>query len=389
MLEKLNETVPKLDEYDSNKMYNNISNKMNKKIKKPLNIGFILSFATAVLLIAILIPLGISMATNNSRNTNTPNTNNNNNNNQNFENVNESGYLTSENMLGVAAFKVFEKNNNSNVKTNKRFKPISTNMPAKVSFDNSENLSDDNPDKFSYEFDYVKILSAKKFSITIDDLSHDETTKEIIESNCGLGELDVVIAKFETYIVKDGSLCSAISDELISIRGYNGYYTILLNSYLNWKGIEVYAYSSHKTITESAVEKDFTGTITTIFVRKENDRFYVSFRSEDNISSVYNYDLEHEYVSSDIELANGSEVYSVLNLNTFTTTTIEGVIKNISIDTKILSLEVSGGYRIVLLSSNKINILNFNIGDEIIVEYAKLYDEYTPHYINAISIIKK
>ena len=32
MLEKLNETVPKLDEYDSNKMYNNISNKMNKNL---------------------------------------------------------------------------------------------------------------------------------------------------------------------------------------------------------------------------------------------------------------------------------------------------------------------------------------------------------------------
>ena len=315
----------------------------------------------------------------------------------------EADFLTSENMLGVAAFKVFE-NNNSSVRNNKRFKPVLTNT-NKAYFDNDENsLNDnsnnhtslsevshlnDNSNKISYEFDYVKILSAKKFSITIDDLSHDETTKEIIESNCGLGEVDVVIADFETYIQKNGSLRSTISDELISIRGYNGYYTILLNSYLHWNGIEVSAYSSHKTITESAVEKDFTGTITTIFVRKENDRFYVSFRSEEHISSVYNYDLEHEYVSSDIELANGSELYSALNLNTFTTTTIEGIIKNISIDTKRLSLEVSGGYRIVLLSSNKIDISNFNIGDEVIVEYAKLYDEYTPHYINAISITKK
>ncbi len=387
MLEKLNETVPKLDEYDSNKMYNNISNKMNKKIKKPLNWRFFISFATTVLLIAIMIPVGIAIAANNSRNSNTTNTTPNNQNVVDGKELTEADFLTSENMLGVAAFKVFE-NNNSSVRNNKRFKPVLTNT-NKAYFDNDENSSNDNSNKISYEFDYVKILSAKKFSITIDDLSHDETTKEIIESNCGLGEIDVVIADFETYIQKNGSLRSTISDELISIRGYNGYYTILLNSYLHWNGIEVSAYSSHKTITESAVEKDFTGTITTIFVRKENDRFYVSFRSEEHISSVYNYDLEHEYVSSDIELANGSELYSALNLNTFTTTTIEGIIKNISIDTKRLSLEVSGGYRIVLLSSNKIDISNFNIGDEVIVEYAKLYDEYAPHYINAISITKK
>ncbi len=387
MLEKLNETVPKLDEYDSNKMYNNISNKMNKKIKKPLNWRFFISFATTVLLIAIMIPVGIAIAANNSRNSNTTNTTPNNQNVVDGKELTEADFLTSENMLGVAAFKVFE-NNNSSVRNNKRFKPVLTNT-NKAYFDNDENSSNDNSNKISYEFDYVKILSAKKFSITIDDLSHDETTKEIIESNCGLGEVDVVIADFETYIQKNGSLRSTISDELISIRGYNGYYTILLNSYLHWNGIEVSAYSSHKTITESAVEKDFTGTITTIFVRKENDRFYVSFRSEEHISSVYNYDLEHEYVSSDIELANGSELYSALNLNTFTTTTIEGIIKNISIDTKRLSLEVSGGYRIVLLSSNKIDISNFNIGDEVIVEYAKLYDEYAPHYINAISITKK
>lgn len=387
MLEKLNETVPKLDEYDSNKMYNNISNKMNKKIKKPLNWRFFISFATTVLLIAIMIPVGIAIAANNSRNSNTTNTTPNNQNVVDGKELTEADFLTSENMLGVAAFKVFE-NNNSSVRNNKRFKPVLTNT-NKAYFDNDENSSNDNSNKISYEFDYVKILSAKKFSITIDDLSHDETTKEIIESNCGLGEVDVVIADFETYIQKNGSLRSTISDELISIRGYNGYYTILLNSYLHWNGIEVSAYSSHKTITESAVEKDFTGTITTIFVRKENDRFYVSFRSEEHISSVYNYDLEHEYVSSDIELANGSELYSALNLNTFTTTTIEGIIKNISIDTKRLSLEVLGGYRIVLLSSNKIDISNFNIGDEVIVEYAKLYDEYAPHYINAISITKK
>ncbi len=387
MLEKLNETVPKLDEYDSNKMYNNISNKMNKKIKKPLNWRFFISFATTVLLIAIMIPVGIAIAANNSRNSNTTNTTPNNQNVVDGKELTETDFLTSENMLGVAAFKVFE-NNNSSVRNNKRFKPVLTNT-NKAYFDNDENSLNDNSNKISYEFDYVKILSAKKFSITIDDLSHDETTKEIIESNCGLGEVDVVIADFETYIQKNGSLRSTISDELISIRGYNGYYTILLNSYLHWNGIEVSAYSSHKTITESAVEKDFTGTITTIFVRKENDRFYVSFRSEEHISSVYNYDLEHEYVSSDIELANGSELYSALNLNTFTTTTIEGIIKNISIDTKRLSLEVSGGYRIVLLSSNKIDISNFNIGDEVIVEYAKLYDEYAPHYINAISITKK
>lgn len=387
MLEKLNETVPKLDEYDSNKMYNNISNKMNKKIKKPLNWRFFISFATTVLLIAIMIPVGIAIAANNSRNSNTTNTTPNNQNVVDGKELTEADFLTSENMLGVAAFKVFE-NNNSSVRNNKRFKPVLTNT-NKAYFDNDENSLNDNSNKISYEFDYVKILSAKKFSITIDDLSHDETTKEIIESNCGLGEVDVVIADFETYIQKNGSLRSTISDELISIRGYNGYYTILLNSYLHWNGIEVSAYSSHKTITESAVEKDFTGTITTIFVRKENDRFYVSFRSEEHISSVYNYDLEHEYVSSDIELANGSELYSALNLNTFTTTTIEGIIKNISIDTKRLSLEVSGGYRIVLLSSNKIDISNFNIGDEVIVEYAKLYDEYAPHYINAISITKK
>jgi hypothetical protein len=37
----------------------------------------------------------------------------------------------------------------------------------------------------------------------------------------------------------------------------------------------------------------------------------------------------------------------------------------------------------------RIEMIPLIIGDEVIVEYAKLYDEYTPHYINAISITKK
>lgn len=377
MLEDLNKTVPELDEYDSNKMYNNISNKMNKKSKKPFNRGFILGIASIAFLLAIIIPVGIII---------NKNVTNNRNNKEiidyELEYIEVSGYIGTEDMLGVAAYKPFDDKNN-NTKSKNRFNPLINNEADETVLNNSTNENNDS-NKFSYPFDYVRITSAEKFSITVDDLSYDEGVKDAIENSCGIGDLEVVVAKFSAYYVVNKELRELVSDELVSIRGYNGYYTILMNSGSYKYGETIKTYSSHKTITNNAIEKDFTGTIVTIFVKQYSNKKYVSFKSDDGILSTYDYDSTHQFEASNTIKANTSELYSILNLNTFITAKLECVVKEIDIENNKLYVKTSSNKsKIIFLNDElQIDIKNIKIDDIIIVEYLYLYEGYNPTSIH-------
>ena len=133
MLDDLNKLVPKLDEDDKERMFNNINNmNNNKKPKKAFNKNYIFIIASFILVLAILIPTLIIISNNNNStekennntntNNNTPTTNydpktsetiiNTENNTDclpgNSYNDNEVVYLEKEDLLGVAAFNAFE-----------------------------------------------------------------------------------------------------------------------------------------------------------------------------------------------------------------------------------------------------------------------------------------
>ena len=127
------------------------------------------------------------------------------------ENNKEINYSTSINensLIGIAAYYEFDNkvvNNISNISIkNKNSDLIDSDYESKE----EEYL------KISYPYDYVKIISAYKFNIYVDDIE-DQVAKEIIENSCGLGELEVVISEFETYVEKGETRYPSVQDTLI------------------------------------------------------------------------------------------------------------------------------------------------------------------------------
>jgi hypothetical protein len=68
MFDDLDKVVPKLDEDDKNKMYNNINRKTNVKREKRINGMFVLALASLALVLAVFIPVGILISNQNKAN---------------------------------------------------------------------------------------------------------------------------------------------------------------------------------------------------------------------------------------------------------------------------------------------------------------------------------
>ncbi|MDE7106127.1 MAG: hypothetical protein K2O22_03080 [Anaeroplasmataceae bacterium] len=129
------------------------------------------------------------------------------------------------NLLGMASlkeFKVTAQPHKSNyfISNRNQVKELSDEEPTVV-----EDLT------YTYPFDYVKIHSAIKFSISIPENKEDEAL-EMIQDSCGLGDLDVILADFSTFVFdeKKESLCLAVQDRMVTFVGKKGLYTILANS---------------------------------------------------------------------------------------------------------------------------------------------------------------
>jgi len=143
--------------------------------------------------------------------------------NNNSNNISYNLSYNEASLIGIAAYNEFDKNGTSklsNVVTNINF---SSGKTVKLS-DSEETNEDKEYLKISYPYDYVKIVSAYKFSINVTDIP-DDASEVIIEHACGLGELEVVVAEFETYVEEDD-----IGQTLINICYiiWNIYYDLLL-----------------------------------------------------------------------------------------------------------------------------------------------------------------
>lgn len=293
--------------------------------------------------------------------------------------------LTDEDLIGIAAFKVFDKKQtlltSSNIKTKRnRIKEI-----------NDEYL------KINYAFEYIKIENAIKFDFVIKD-NIDTLAYQILEAECGVGNVEVVIADFTTYIYLDeGNIPHrSIVDRLISIRGSEGYYTIITNSGTRTETGWTDFFSSHKKLTSTSVEKDFTPPILTIYVEEIGADLKIGFKGAlDILGKEDFYDVNKELVKGPFEEASADEMYSALDL-------AKVPVKNVICEVvQIIPVIIeSVNYTCLIVSNdlydfdkvyvNKTTICDFlddiEVDDKINIYFNFYYSNYKPKSIIALKI---
>lgn len=377
MLEDMNKIVPKMDEKDFDYIYNSITTKKEKK--NIFSYKIVMAVVSCFLLILMIIPM---RRMNNP--SNPPEFSNETNKNQEKNNYNVLWNETS--VIGIAAFNEFDNHNNES----KKMKYL--NSGGTTSNEISENIESSSEVikeslKISYPYDYIKIISAYKFLINVVDIV-DETAKNIIENHCGLGELEVVVADFETYIEEDGVYQLSVQDTLISLRGYNGYYTILVNS----GAISIQIFSSHKKLMENEINKDFTPPVLSIFLKEEGDSRYVYFEASDNLLNYEHYDEKFAFKNIDsITSVSRNTIYSVLDLTNLPTKEVEANVLSINVEDNILQVQTDFHLEYIYLHeyTEGIKIEKIHVGDVIIVEYDSLFEKYDPMSVFANEITMK
>ena len=302
---------------------------------------------------------------------------------ENNKEINYNASINENSLIGIAAYYEFDNKTVNNI-SNISIKKNNSNL-----IENNSESKEEDYIKISYPYDYVKIISAYKFSIYVDDIE-DQVAKEIIESSCGLGELEVVISDFETYVEKGETRYPSVQDTLISLRGYNGYYTILVNSgvYTNNNSLEVF--SSHKKLLDEEVSKDFTPPILSIFLeKKNNNEHYVYFETSNDLLSFGNYNVEKAFKNTtEIENVSRSTMYSTYELTKMPTKEVSATVLNINIENKYLEVETIDKLKYVYFNdyTEGTEITSLNIGDIIIVEYDFLFEKYNPLRVYANTI---
>ena len=397
MFDDIDKIIPKLDEKDSEAIYQKLSKKKVEKKSSIINNRIIVAFATFVLLIFVVIPVGI-MINNSNLGPNQPSGPSIGPEDSELQ-YNNNSFLNENSVIGIAAFKEFDETNAQKL----------SNLSIRVNYKNGdvttldENLEESNGDisdvenetneplKITYPYDYVKINSAYKFSINVINIE-DNVAKEIIEENCGLGDIEVVVAEFETYVEENGYNILSVQDTLICLRGYNGYYTILVNSGVYTNDSSLHVFSSHKKLTEDEVSKDFTPPILSIFLKEENNSRYVYFETSDNLLSFGNYNQESAFKNiAEIERVSRDTMYSVLELTRLPVKEVEASVLEIDLDYKMLKVKTEYNLEYVHIDENteSADIENISIGDIIIVEYDFLFEKYDPIKVTANSITIK
>ena len=397
MFDDIDKIIPKLDEKDSEAIYQKLSKKKVEKKSSIINNRIIVAFATFVLLIFVVIPVGI-MINNSNLGPNQPSGPSIGPEDSELQ-YNNNSFLNENSVIGIAAFKEFDETNAQKL----------SNLSIRVNYKNSdvttldENLEESNGDisdvenetneplKITYPYDYVKINSAYKFSINVINIE-DNVAKEIIEENCGLGDIEVVVAEFETYVEENGYNVLSVQDTLICLRVYNCYYTILVNSGVYTNDSSLHVFSSHKKLTEDEVSKDFTPPILSIFLKEENNSRYVYFETSDNLLSFGNYNQESAFKNiAEIERVSRDTMYSVLELTRLPVKEVEASVLEIDLDYKMLKVKTEYNLEYVHIDENteSADIENISIGDIIIVEYDFLFEKYDPIKVTANSITIK
>lgn len=380
---KLEDRIKEKSEFNLD--YNKINNKIEfeKYTKEESKLERIFSFLTTkkiaisfVLAVILIVGILIIPSALNNKNNNELNQN------QNIpgDNVgtnNDFSYIKSyneNNILGIAAYKEFD--NSKVMKMSNRI--INKNKLASIS------KLDDDIVKVSYPFEYIKIVSASKFSVNIESIE-DEFAENTIKSNCGLGALEVVYAEFDAYTA-DGTVL--LTDTLISIRGYNGYYTILANS-IDFIGNHTYVFSSHKKLLSDEVNKDYTPPILTVILEEEKDERYLFFESSETELGFSNFDKALAFKNTSIvEKVSKNTAYTMLELSRIPVISCNAEIVNIDLENKNIHIKSNNNLECIYYDdfTEGVSVNNLQIGDNIIIEYDYLFEGYNPFYTYVNSI---
>ena len=381
---KLEDRIKEKSEFNLD--YNKINNKIEfeKYTKEESKLERIFSFLTTkkiaisfvlavILIVGILIVPSVLNNKNNNENNQNPNIPSNNV----GDNNDEFNYIKSyneNNILGIAAYKEFD--NSKVMKMSNRI--INKNKLASIS------KLDDDIVKVSYPFEYIKIVSASKFSVNIESIK-DEFAENTIKGNCGLGALEVVYAEFDAYTA-DGTVL--LTDTLISIRGYNGYYTILANS-IDYIGNHTYIFSSHKKLLSDEVNKDFTPPILTVILEEEKDERYLFFESSETELGFSNFDKALAFKNTSIvEKVSKNTAYTMLELSRIPVISCNAEIVNIDLENKNIHIKSNNNLECIYYDdfTEGVSVNNLQIGDNIIIEYDYLFEGYNPFYTYVNSI---
>lgn len=383
MLENIKRIIPVVDPSSEEKVYQFVKEKIEEKKPIRLNNKFALVFSMAVLLI-VSIPLTIFMI-----NSTDNNTNNNidiiddNGGNANTGSKYNSQMYNSMNLIAMAAYSEFDRketNSLCSLTINLNNEELSSSTSSNVYYPNTA------PKQVSYPFTHIRIVDATKFNISADNIVGDEV-KEVIKTSCGLGDLEVVIANFVTYDQNNSGY--SIENQLISIRGYNGYYTILRNSHGFLDGVKFSIYSSHCTLEKKSINKDMKPPFVSIIVTEEDDSRYVFFESKSSFGKYDDFNKDYAFKSiGEIENVSRGTLYSVLELVDVEEKENEGIITRIITESELVYFETEANTTIIKIVdyTEGLKITDLNVGDKVIYTYDYYYDGYNPDVINANSI---
>ena len=309
-------------------------------------------------------------------------------------------------LLGIAAFREFE--NNSNKQTKRVVHKLSNDDT--LTLDNDEALEEEEYLKISYPFDYVKIHKATKFDLYISE-DNEGLEFEALKYYTGLGELEVTVADFTTYIDDPdyNKIIADVTDTLISFRGKNGLYTILLNSYArgnenNYEnGHRYWLFSSHKTITATEIGKNFEPPIYSILLEiTDEDEYKLSFKKDRDLTSLWTYfseeKIKYNIDTNSIEYVARDTMYTILELSSLEELEVVVEIESIDVELKKIKVKSDGVLSEVILdgftqyNNETIELAELLgmllVGDIIRVSYDNYYEDYEPTVIYANSLVK-
>jgi hypothetical protein len=235
--------------------------------------------------------------------------------------------------------------------------------------------------RLKYGFDYVKIISATRYTVKNADVP-------LVSEICGKGEIDVIEASFETYVSDKNGMQPAISDVLIVFKSEQGIYACMNNS-----GGEYAVYSSHKRFEQNAIVKDFIPPVYEFYIKNEKGTTMLSgslIIAEDGSSQKETnlkwFLLQEQETASEGALFGIDELVSTSQIEQPCTVTEKGEGYFLTKGDSNLKQVYFDEYTEFWIKGKTGTHKDIVKGDKITVAFDKLYEKYNPKTVFANKI---
>jgi hypothetical protein len=307
-------------------------------------------------------------------------------------------------LLAIAVDKSFENNVNEQLSTKSLF---------------GQTVAENYPLHISYPYDYIKIYDVVKFSCA-------GVKSPIVQSICGDGEVEIYLASFalfkeadikeeqneekqekekenekqETdeieYVLLPGIERSDLTDmvfgePMIVFKSDLGIYSCISNGGGVVSVINLYAgyyieFSSHKYLSEKALEKDATSSIY---------QFHVNIRSDEVTLSIPDV-KDSEIPLNNQQIVSSEELFSLIELNNIPEISVQckvtGLAENyftvVTNETSNLKQVYFDEYTEFFIDNTSTTSNSIAVNDMITITYNKLYGSYNPKSVVANKITR-